>query len=135
VNTDVPVGPGSIVGFGVGATAFAAAVAAFLFGDHSEQTVGTIVGGLLSGVLFAATILGRQWQAVHKTKLEAAVLVASAATVATPKSAPSYRPQQSRPAGLEVGEPWDPSAEVAGGSVPTGTGPRSVDVTSERERL
>jgi protein-S-isoprenylcysteine O-methyltransferase Ste14 len=45
------------------ATAAVLALVAFLSGDRSEQTLGTIVAGALAIVSLAITQLGRYWQA------------------------------------------------------------------------
>lgn len=63
MNTKVAVGPSTVLGAGVSTSAFVAAVLAFLFGDHSQQTLGTIVGGALSGTVLVVTLAGRYLQA------------------------------------------------------------------------
>lgn len=59
----VPVGKTTVAGWGTTATAAVLALVAFLSGDHSEQTLGTVVAGTLAVVSFAVTQLGRYWQA------------------------------------------------------------------------
>lgn len=63
MNTKVAVGPTTVLGAGVSTSAFIAAVLAFLFGDRSEATVGTIVGGAVGALILAITLAGRYAQA------------------------------------------------------------------------
>jgi uncharacterized membrane protein len=64
----VPVGKTTTVGYGTSLSLFVLAAAAYLTGDRSQQTVGTIVAGALGGLLFVATSAGRFVQAHAMTK-------------------------------------------------------------------
>jgi len=59
----VPVGVSTVSGYGLTVIAFAAAVVAYLTGDHSQQTVGTIAAGGVAALAFAITQIGRYVQA------------------------------------------------------------------------
>lgn len=59
----IPVGPSTIAGFLSTILAGALAVVAFVAGDHSEQTLGVIVGGALAAISLVTTLLGRYAQA------------------------------------------------------------------------
>jgi hypothetical protein len=71
----VPVGPTTVAGYSVTAVAFAAAVTAYLTGDHSQQTLGTILAGVLGGLAFLSTQAGRFVQAHHLAKAVASPLI------------------------------------------------------------
>lgn len=115
----VKVGPGSVVGFGVGGAAFIEALLALILGDRSEQTLGVVMGGATSALLLGVTIVGRQWQAVHATKAAALVeaeAVASQARSAPPTPAVALAVADQTP---PLRETPSPPLEVPGGSVPT----------------
>jgi hypothetical protein len=80
----VPVGPTTVAGYSVTAVAFAAAVLAYLTGDHSQQTLGTILAGVLAGLAFLSTQAGRFVQAHHLAKQAALVSRTLAGSVLTP---------------------------------------------------
>lgn len=65
----VPIGPTTILGSSVSIAAFGLAVVAYLTGDHSQQTVGTIVAGAVSlgALAITAAVRGKQAQVLaHK---------------------------------------------------------------------
>jgi hypothetical protein len=98
----VPIGPGTVVGFGA---PFIAAVVAVILGDRSEEQVTIVVGGLI----LALTIAGRQWQAGQTVKATAAVEAAHAQAAVSATSIMSP---------VLEGVPSDPNLEVQGGGVP-----------------
>jgi hypothetical protein len=57
------IGVATKLGITFTAGGFAAAVLAFIFGDHSQQTLGTVGGGTISIVLAVVTMIGRYKQA------------------------------------------------------------------------
>lgn len=59
----VSVGLATVAGYGVTIAGFAAAVAAYVTGDHSQQVLGTIIGGAVAGLAFVVTQIGRYGQA------------------------------------------------------------------------
>lgn len=121
----------------------AAAVLAFIFGDHSQQTLGTIAGGLGAVVPAIVLMIGRYSQANNAIKTQGVVtnntpyftnLPAVEHTMgAVPTmddiegivrmavgDALDHRTAATPSAANEpvLGEPTDPSLEVPGGSVP-----------------
>jgi hypothetical protein len=69
----VPVGLTTKAGYTVSFLAFVAAIVAFVSGDHSDQTLGTIVAGAIGLVSLAATQLGRYVQAHTSIKAQAVI--------------------------------------------------------------
>lgn len=119
----VSVGPGTVVGFGVGGLAFVEACVRIVLGDASADDTGTIVQGVMGGLMLIVTVVGRQWQAGQVVKATATVKAAEMdAASYTPLSAVTYN----RDSTSLGGEPVDPVQEFPGGSVPTGVGPEVV---------
>lgn len=71
VDDKVSWGTTTYLGYGTAATAFVLAVVAFLGGDRDEQTLGVIVSGVIGGLAFGITSLGRYLQANSKIKVSA----------------------------------------------------------------
>lgn len=65
----IPVGPATKAGYSTAAIAFVLAIVAYLTGDHSQQTVGTLAAGGIGLVSFAGTQAGRYLQAHAATKV------------------------------------------------------------------
>jgi hypothetical protein len=65
---NVPIGPSTVTGYSVTLVAAILAVLAFVQGDHSEQTLGTIVAGAVAGVAFVVTQIGRYLQSRELAK-------------------------------------------------------------------
>lgn len=118
----VPVGPGTVMGFGVGGLAFVEACVRIALGDATADDTGTVVQGIMGGLILVITVIGRQWQAGQAVKADATVKVAQAHAVTygnmSAASATYTRVE---------GEPLDPALEFPGGSVPTGVGPEVVE--------
>lgn len=93
-TTKVPIGVASATGYSVSTAALVLAIIAFLTGDRSEQTLGTIAAGTFALLTLLATQLGRFWQA--KEKIRAAATVEAAAR-SVPESVP-LQPMMSSPA-------------------------------------
>lgn len=83
---NVSVGPTTVAGWGVSATAFALAVLAFTSGDRSQATLGTIVCGVIGGLAFAVTQFGRMQQAKEMAK-PAPLIVVGNGTAESPLQA------------------------------------------------
>lgn len=67
-KTNVPVGVSSVAGYSVTIGTFAAAVVAYLNGDHSQNTIVVLALGAFSAVSFAITQVGRYAQAHAQAK-------------------------------------------------------------------
>lgn len=71
-------GASTYAGYGVASVAFVLALLAFIDGDRSEQVIGVLVPGVIGGLSFAITQIGRYVQA--KAKIDTATAVAVAQT-------------------------------------------------------
>jgi hypothetical protein len=110
-----------MVGFGIGGLAFVEACVRIALGDANADDTGTVVQGVMGGLLLVFTVVGRQWQAGKATEATATVEAAKAHAVtynsmAVGTLAPTLE-----------GEPVDPGREFPSGSVPTGLGPEAVE--------
>lgn len=114
----VAVGSSTMVGFGLGGLAFVEACVRIALGDATADDTGTVVQGVMGGLLLLITVLGRQWQAGKAVQAEGAVAAAKA-------GAPVYHTAMLSST-LE-GEPLSAHTEFPGGSVPTGVGPEVVE--------
>lgn len=89
-NTNVPVGVSSAAGYTVTLATFAAAVVAYLSGDHSQGNLVVIALGIFSAISFLTTQVGRYKQAIEKAKRPAPdspALPGSRVAMTTPKPA------------------------------------------------
>lgn len=68
----VNVGTSTVAGLTTAATGFVMAVLALLAGDHTQATIGAIVGGLITVGALAPTIISRALQQVEKIRAQAA---------------------------------------------------------------
>lgn len=119
----VPIGPGTMVGFGVGGLAFVEACVRIALGDATADDTGTVVQGIMGGLLLIITVVGRQWQAGQHVQATATVKAAEIhATTFGGLNSVTYKERA-----LLEGEPENPAQEFPGGSVPTGVGPEVVD--------
>lgn len=67
----VNVGTSTVAGLTTAATGFVMAVLALLAGDHTQATIGAIVGGLITIGALAPTIISRALQQVEKIRAQA----------------------------------------------------------------
>lgn len=70
-TTKVSVGPTTVAGWSTSTALFFLAALAFLKGDRSEQTLGTIAAGGAAVAIFVVTQIGRYWQAKELAKFPA----------------------------------------------------------------
>lgn len=61
-------GTATIAGYSTSLALFVLATYAFVAGDRSEQTLGTLAAGIAGGVIFAITQIGRYIQARELAK-------------------------------------------------------------------
>jgi hypothetical protein len=71
----VPIGPSTIAGYSATTIAFSLAVVAYITGDRSEQTLGTLAAAAAGVIALVVTNIGRFLQAKEIVKAEGALLV------------------------------------------------------------
>lgn len=118
-SSKVPVGVTSATGYGVTLAAVVAAALDYIGGDHSAPTKTTLVLGVVAGVSFVTTQIGRYAQA--KAQINASVYAAPAPDLPEPEE-PSWLPSPQTTSAntestLDLGDPtmgrWapEPTAE------------------------
>jgi hypothetical protein len=136
----VPVGLATKLGLTVTTAGFASALAAFLAGDRSEQTLGAIIGGVIGFGAMIYTMYGRYSQAKELTKADAAKATAGGATATLETlNIHSAHPADSvmlndiarvAASGLDYRDATP--REVPGGGVPMGADPEQINETLGR---